>query len=87
MSLGTIINRVLDKVLPDIVGDMVGTFADAVGCNPMGVAANAADAIEDVLESCGKDEAARAAGTLAGMMGGMSGTPEGLGGLEWLGRL
>lgn len=53
MSLGKIINNVLDKILPDVVGDLVGCAVDVFTANPQGAAANALDALEDVVEPFG----------------------------------
>jgi hypothetical protein len=50
MSLGKIINNMLDRILPDVVGDLVGCAVDVMTGNPQGAALNAFDAFEDVVE-------------------------------------
>jgi hypothetical protein len=65
MSIGRLLNNILDKFLPDVVGDVIGAAVDGATGNWAGLALNAADAFEDVLDACGADDAADVFGALA----------------------
>lgn len=65
MSIGGIVNRVLDKLLPDIVGDIVGATIDGLTGNYAACAAQSLDAVEDVLDYAGAERASDAVAWLA----------------------
>lgn len=69
MALGRILNTICDKFLPDIVGDVLGAAVDGLTGDFAGCAANALDAVEDVLEYAGCDKAAEIVGMLDDVVG------------------
>ena len=54
LSIGTWINKVLDRFLPDVVGDIVGAAVDAATGNVAGAVLNGVDALEDGFEALAK---------------------------------
>lgn len=60
MSIGNIVNRVLDAFLPDAVGDVVGATIDGLTGNAPACVQQALDAAEDLFECVGAERAADA---------------------------
>lgn len=69
MAIGRIINSICDKFLPDVVGDVLGAALDGITGDFAGCAANALDAVEDVLEYAGCERAAEIVGMLDDVVG------------------